>query len=382
MSMVPLKFPPFPDHDEFSIFAALKPAREVGGDFYDFYFLDEERLCICIGDVSGKGVPAALFMAMAKTLIKSRADDDHSTASILTHTNDELSTDNASSMFVTIFIAIINIKTGQLLFTNAGHDPPFIKRIDGTLRKLDQRHGPVVGAIEGMAYKEDMDIMAPGDLLIIFTDGVTEAMDIEGQLFSVARYAEILSRTDANNPDSIVGNTLVAIENFTSGAEQSDDITILALKFHGASEGRLMAEQQIVIKNELSELIAVNEKFENFSQESDIPQEVSLKFNIIFDEILSNVISYAYNDDDEHDIEIRMERAGKRVTVTITDDGVPFNPLSEKKPNTDLSLEDREIGGLGIHLVRNLVDDVSYQRRIGKNVMTMMRNLELNDETP
>ncbi|MEE8120787.1 MAG: SpoIIE family protein phosphatase, partial [Anaerolineales bacterium] len=382
MSMVPLKFPPFPDHDEFSIFAALEPAREVGGDFYDFYFLDEERLCICIGDVSGKGVPAALFMAMAKTLIKSRAYDDRSTASILTHVNDELSTDNAKSMFVTIFVAVINIKTGELLFTNAGHDPPYIKRRDGSLQRLDQRHGPVIGALEGMVYKEDKDTMAPGDLLVIFTDGVTEAMDGEDQLFSEDRYVEVLGRTKADDPESIVGITLAAIEKFTGGAEQSDDITILALQFHGASEDLLMAEQQIVIKNELTEMIAVNEKFETFVEEFDIPQSVAMKFNVIFDELLSNVISYAYDDDDEHDIEVRMERVGKRLTVTITDDGVPFNPLSEEKPDTDLSLEDREIGGLGIHLVRNLVDDVSYQRRIGKNVMTMMQNLEKNGGAP
>jgi sigma-B regulation protein RsbU (phosphoserine phosphatase) len=382
MSMIPLKFPPFPDHDEFSIFAALEPAREVGGDFYDFYFLDEERLCVSIGDVSGKGVPAALFMAMAKTLIKSRAYDDRSTASILTHVNAELSTNNANSMFVTIFVAVININTGELLFTNAGHDPPYIKRRDGTLQRLDQRHGPVIGALEGMVYKEDKDIMAPGDLLIVFTDGVTEAMDVEDQLFSEARYTEVLGRTKADDPESIVGITLAAIEKFTGGAEQSDDITILALQFHGASEDRLMAEQQIVIKNQLSEMIVVNEKFESFAEEFDIPQSVALKFKVVFDELLGNIISYAYTDDDEHDIEVRMERVGKRLIVTITDDGVPFNPLSEKKPDTDLSLEDREIGGLGIHLVRNLVDNVSYQRRIGKNVMTIMRYLEQNGGAP
>jgi sigma-B regulation protein RsbU (phosphoserine phosphatase) len=376
MSMIPLKFPPFPDHDEFSIFAALEPAREVSGDFYDFYFLDEERLCICIGDVSGKGVPAALFMAMAKTLIKSRAYDDRSTASILTHVNDELSIDNKSSMFVTIFTAIINIKTGELVFTNAGHDPPYIKRSDGTLQRLSQRHGLVIGALEGMVYKEDRDSMSPGDLLVLYTDGVTEAMDVEDRLFSEDRYAETLGRTKADDPESIVRDTLAAIEAFTGGAEQSDDITILAVQFHGTTEDRPVGEQQIVVKNKFPEMIAVNEKFGTFADDCDIPPSVALKFNVIFDELLSNIISYAYTDDDEHDIEVRMERVGKRLTVTITDDGVPFNPLMVGKPDTELSLEDREIGGLGIHLVRNLVDDACYQRRIGKNVMTMILNLE------
>jgi ammonium transporter len=382
MSMVPLEFPAFPDHDEFSIFAMLEPAREVGGDFYDFYFLDEDRLSFCIGDVSGKGVPSALFMAMAKTLIKSRADDDDSTASILTHVNDELSVNNKSCMFVTIFSAIIDINTGELVYTNAGHNPPYIKRADGTLQCLDQRHGPVVGALEGMVYSEDRVTLAPGDLLILFTDGVTEAMDKKDQLFSESRYFELLSDKKVHDAESTVEQTMAAIQAYTGGAEQSDDITVLALKFHGAPEDGLMAERHIMIKNELSGINTVNETFDAFADEFEIPQSVALKFNIIFDELLNNVISYAYADDNEHNIEVRMARTGTRLSVAITDDGLPFNPLSMKKPNIDLSLEDREIGGMGIYLVRNLVDDVSYQRRIGKNVMTMTQNLRLEASTP
>jgi len=376
MSMIPLDFPAFPEHKEFSIFAMLEPAREVGGDFYDFYFLDEDRLCICIGDVSGKGVPSALFMAMAKTLIKSRSDEDQSTASILTHVNDELSADNKNCMFVTVFAAIINIKTGEMLYTNAGHNPPYVKRMDGTLQRLDQRHGPVVGALEGMAYSEDIANLAPGDILALFTDGVTEAMDNEDQLFSEDRYVELLRDKKVDTPEFMVEHTLSAIEDFAAGAEQSDDITILAFKFHGAPEDGLMAERQVMIKNELADITVVNETFNIFADEFDIPQSVALKFSIIFDELLNNVISYAYADNDKHDIEVRMARTGTRLSVTITDDGVPFNPLGMKIPDTDLPLEEREIGGMGIHLVRNLVDDVSYQRRIGKNVMTMTRNLE------
>jgi sigma-B regulation protein RsbU (phosphoserine phosphatase) len=282
-------------------------------------------------------------------------------------------------MFVTIFVAILNIRTGELVYTNAGHNPPYLKRKDGTLQRLDKRHGPVIGALEGMVYKEDKETMAPGDLLVLFTDGVTEAMDEEDRLFSDDRYAELLDRMDADDPESMVGNTLAAVEAFTGEAEQTDDITVLVLKFHGTPEDGLMAEQQFVIKNELPEINTVNEKFETFAEEFDIPRSVAMKFNIVFDELLSNVISYAYRDAEEHNIEIRMERVGKRLTVTITDDGVPFNPLNAETPDTDLSVADREIGGMGIHLVRNLVDDVSYQRRIDKNVLTLMSHLQQKD---
>ncbi len=137
-----------------------------------------------------------------------------------------------------------------------------------------------------------------------------------------------------------------------------------------------MAERRIVIKNHLPEIAAVNEKFEAFAEKLSIPMPITMKFYVIFDELLSNIMSYAYRDNREHDIDVRMALVGKRLTVTITDDGVPFNPLSVEAPDTDLSLEDRDPGGLGIHLVRNLVDDMSYQRRIDKNVLTLMSHLE------
>jgi len=318
-------------------------------------------------------------MAMAKTLIKSRAADDRSTASILTHVNDELSVDNYKCMFVTIFSAILNIRTGELLYTNAGHNPPYLKRKDGTLQRLDQRHGPVIGAVAGMVYTEGRDTMEPGDLLLLYTDGVTEAMDVEDRLFSENRLKQLLTSTDTDDADKVVDNLVATVKAFEGEAEQADDITVLALAFHGSPEDSLIAERRIVIENHLPEIAAVNEKFETFAEDFGVPRPIVMKFNIIFDEVLNNVISYAYHDDGDHDIEVRMELAGERLIVTITDDGVPFNPLSVATPRTDLALEDRETGGMGIHLVRNLVDDVSYQRRIDRNVLTLMSHLQQKD---
>jgi ammonium transporter len=381
MGMVPLVFPPFPDRNEFSIFAALEPAREVGGDFYDFYFIDEDKLCVCIGDVSGKGVPAALFMAMAKTLIKSRANDDRSTASILTHVNEELSLDNKNSMFVTIFAAILNLRTGELVYTNAGHNPPYIKRKDGTLQRLDEHHGPVIGAMDGIVYNEGRIAMESGDMLYLYTDGVTEAMNAKDRLFSEERLAKKLAAKSIREPKSSVTKMIDAVKAFAGDAEQADDITVLALAFHGSAEDEALAQQRIVIKNQLLEIDTVNKRFASFAEDFGIPPQVSTKFNIIFDELLNNVISYAYRDDFEHDIEVKMEVWGNRLVVTIADDGVPFNPLNMDTPDTSQSLEEREIGGMGIHLVRNLIGDVSYQRQIGKNITTMVEILEHDHDT-
>ncbi|MFB3046116.1 MAG: ammonium transporter [Acidiferrobacterales bacterium] len=372
MSMLPLVFPPFPDHDEFSIYAVLEPAREVGGDFYDFFFIDDERFCICIGDVSGKGVPSALFMAVTKTLIKSRTTDDFSTASILTHVNTELSTDNKSCMFVTIFLGILNIRTGQLIYTNAGHNPPYLKRKDGSLQRLDTRHGPVIGAMSGMVYEEEADTLGPGDLLFMYTDGVTEEMNVDEQLFSEQTMAKLLMSDKGSSVEAMVRDTVSAVNRFRGETEQSDDITVLALRFQADPARDSTAILHMVVKNDLAEIANVNAKFEKFAKEHNLPGVVGQKMGVIFDELLNNTISYAFRDDAEHEIDIRAERAGNRLTITISDDGIPFNPLGIQTPDTRLSLEEREVGGLGIHLVRNMVDNISYQRGINRNVLSLV----------
>jgi sigma-B regulation protein RsbU (phosphoserine phosphatase) len=187
---------------------------------------------------------------------------------------------------------------------------------------------------------------------------------------------DLLASLETDDADTAVDDTVSAVRAFEGEAEQADDITVLGLKYQGKSEDALMVEQRITIKNRMSEIAAVNEKFEAFAEEFGIPATTAMKFNVIFDELLNNIVTYAYTDDGGHDIEVRMGLAGKRLTVTVIDDGVPFNPLSEEAPNIAAPLEEREIGGLGIHLVRNLIDDVSYQRRIGKNVMTLTCHLE------
>ena len=228
MSMIPLIFPPFPDRKEIVIYGTMEPAREVGGDFYDFFFIDEDRFCFCIGDVSGKGVPAALFMAVTKTLIKSRAADDYSPASIITHINDELSRHNEAFMFVTIFIGILNTKTGTFLYTNAGHNPPYIKRKDGSIEQIDQLHGPVAGAISGLTYKEDKTSLSKKDILLLYTDGITEARNREKEFFSDKRLAEVLSSFEDISAEDIVNSTVSEVKRFEDGADQADLIAALS----------------------------------------------------------------------------------------------------------------------------------------------------------
>ena len=186
-SILPSNFPAFPDHDEFDVFASLQPAREFEGDFFDFFFIGDDRFCFCIGDVAGKGVQAALFMSVTKTIIKSRAGDDFSTASIITHVNEELSTVNRASMSVTLFMGILNIKTGRLVYTNAGHKSPYLKRGTGVIERLDRIHGPIIGIAPGMVFKEDNTTLSKNDMLLLYTDGVTRAKSDGQKRFSEKR---------------------------------------------------------------------------------------------------------------------------------------------------------------------------------------------------
>lgn len=379
MSMVPQVFPAFPDREEIDIYAVLQPARQVGGDLYDFYFLDGSRLCFCIGDVSGKGVPAALFMAMTKTLIKSRSVDDYSTASIVTHVNDELSKDNKPSMFVTLILGILDVRSGELLYTNAGHNRPYIIRAGGELEVLTQRNGPIVGAMPGLAYNEQSIQLNASDVMVLYTDGVTEGMDREGTLYSDARFEDFLGNASPESLEDLINGIVSDVERFEAGAEQSDDITLLALEYRGVLEDEETHLLEIHIVNDAKEIDRINEEFNGFLEKRGIPSAFNYRFNVTFDELLSNIISYAYTDDDEHSIDIKIELSGDRLVVTISDDGIPYNPLSTAAPDTSLSVEEREAGGLGVHLVRNLMDDVSYQRKVDKNVTTLLHRLEFEE---
>jgi len=375
MSMVPVTFPPFPDRHEFSIFATLRPAREVGGDFYDFFFIDDDRLCFSIGDVSGKGVPSALFMAVTKTLLSSGAKNDSSPASILTHVNDELCKNNESCMFVTLFFAILNVRTGEFWYTNAGHNPPYCKRVGGETQRMDTIHGPVLGAAEGMVFGESAGRLTAGDLLLLYTDGVTEAMDPELNLFTEKRLVDVLSAETVESPEKAVDATVAAVKQFESGSEQADDITILALQFLSQPSDLQAVRLECTISNRLEELARVGQAFDAFAGNNQVRDEVRRKVNMVLDELLSNIVNYAFPDGEEHEIHLVVDLAGPRLALRITDDGAPFNPFGTKAPDTNLSVEEREIGGLGIHLVRNTMDEFEYERHVNQNVVTLVKHL-------
>ena len=373
LSMLPLIFPAFPDHSEFNIFALLESAREVGGDFYDFYFIEENKFLFTIADVSGKGVPSALFMAVSKTLIKSRANEDNSPSSIVTFVNDELSRDNKTSMFVTLFLCIIDLSTGELKYTNAGHNPPYLKRVNGDIETLNTLHGPVVGAVEDFVYKENSLKMHANDVLLLFTDGVNEGMNIKNELYTNERLIENIKNPEGNTLVDNVKGLYNSVMDFQGEAEQADDITILAFEYLEPILNETVYSKTVRIKNELTEIDRLNDIFNNLCEEYKIPTLIYRKFNIVFDELINNIVSYGYSDDEKHEIKININITKDQLVVSLEDDAMAFNPLKLGAPETHASIEDREIGGIGIHMVKKLMDNVSYKRYIKKNLTILYK---------
>ena len=235
MSMVPKIFPPFPDRSEFDIFAILAPAKEVGGDFYDFFFIDDDHLCFAVGDVSGKGVPASLFMAVTKTLFRATAGNGGTPGEILARLNAEICRDNESCMFVTLFCAILNIRTGQVDYGNGGHNLPYHLHQRG-VSPLESLGGRVLGLVEQSPYASGRMVLAPGEALLLYTDGVTEAMNPSETLYSDQRLAEFLASNRGSSPRQIIGDLIGDVKQFAGGAPQSDDITVLALLYFGTTK--------------------------------------------------------------------------------------------------------------------------------------------------
>lgn len=376
LGMLPSEAPDFNQRPEFSICASLTPAREVGGDFYDFYFIDEDELCVCVGDVSGKGVPAALFMAVTKTLIKATAAGDSSPASIITQVNDEISRENPSFMFVTIFVGVLNLKSGSFTYTNAGHNPPFIKRTSGETELLRDCHGPVIGAMEGLAYQESVCQLRRGDLLMLYTDGVTEAIDQSGNLFSEARLSDLVRSGAERSVEPMLNLVRHSVDQFAEGAEQADDITLLCLTFDKDPEEASGHTLALQLKNSIDEIGRGTGQFEEFARQHDVPKDLVSKMNVALDELLSNIVKYAYPDAGEYLTEVTLDFDAVRLKAVISDGGIPFNPFNQERPDTTQGVDDREIGGLGIHLVKTMFDEVRYQRRAGRNIVTLVKRIQ------
>jgi sigma-B regulation protein RsbU (phosphoserine phosphatase) len=236
--MLPNIFPAFPERQEFTIYASMTPAKEVGGDFYDFFFVDQDRLAMVIADVSGKGIPAAMFMMMAKSMIQTQAASGRGPREVLETVNHLICQNNREEMFVTVWFAILDLNTGILNAANAGHEFPILKKPGGCFEIFKDKHGFVIGGMDGVKYREYEIRLEPGARLFVYTDGVAEATSADKELFGMDRAVQALNDAADQSPEGLLRAVNAAVSRFVGDAEQFDDLTMLCIEYRGKEENR------------------------------------------------------------------------------------------------------------------------------------------------
>ncbi len=370
--MLPRIFPAFPDRKEFDLYASMHPAKEVGGDFYDYFLVDDDHIALVMADVSGKGVPAALFMVIAKTLIKNRAQMGGSPAQILKYVNEQLCEGNEAELFVTVWLAIIELSTGKGLAANAGHEHPVIRRADGQYELVVYRHSPAVATMEGIRFREHAFELRPGDSLFVYTDGVPEATNARDELFGTDRMLSALNADPGADPKTLLSNVRQGIDDFVGKAPQFDDITMMSFSYFGC--GKSVPELTVEARDEnLAEVLAF---VDGQLAALDCPPKTQLQIDVAVEELFVNIAHYAYAPD-IGPATVRVETAAEPGTVSITflDRGKPYDPLAKPDPDVTLSADQRQIGGLGIYMVKKSMDDMRYAYQDGQNVLTIVKKL-------
>lgn len=362
--MLPCIFPPFPERHEFDIYASMTPAKEVGGDFYDFFLVDDDHLALVMADVSGKGVPAALFMVIAKTLLKNAAQTGISPKEILEKVNNQLCENNDAEMFVTVWLGIYEISTGRLTASNAGHEYPVIRRAGGDFELVKDRHGFVLAGMENVRYREYVLDLGPEDTLFVYTDGVAEATDSNNDLYGTERMLAALNSRKDGTPEEILYAVKEDIGRFVGDAPQFDDITMLAVQRKDEGEKTI---REISVKPDFENMDKVLDMINEVMENREVPAKIISQFDIAVDEIFSNIIRYSQAQN--ADVEITAEVS--RVILRFSDDGIPYDPTKQPEPDITLSAEEREIGGLGIFMVKKSMDRILYENTDGHNILTI-----------
>ena len=369
MSMLPKVFPPFPERNDLDLFASIVPAKEVGGDLYD-YFIRDNKLFFCIGDVSGKGVPASLVMAVTRSNFRTMAAHEDSPRHIVQRMNDAMADNNDSNMFVTLFCGTLNLADGHLAYCNAGHNTPEI--VSSEVRPLDVLANLPVGVMSGMEFQDQEARLNPGDTLFLYTDGLTEAENAAQELFSDLRMEETLQpgRTAVEQLRSMHR----AVHTFVGGAEQSDDLTMLCIRYLGGDKAE-EKERRIVLRNDIKEISRLAEFVHGIAREEQLSEPVAVSLNLALEEAVTNVIMYAYPEGTEGQVDLKAVRRQDTLEFTLTDSGKPFDPTAAPEADTTLGVKERPIGGLGIFLVRKIMDSVTYRRTDGKNILSMTKHI-------
>ena len=382
--MLPGTFPPFPEFNEFDIYASMKTAREVGGDFYDFFLIDEDHLGLTIADVSDKGIPAALFMMMSRRMLRDYAMTGRSPRQVVELMNRQICDTNEEGMFVTVWFGILDLKDGTIRAVNAGHEYPILGLADGSYELFKDVHGFVVGGLPDITYKEYVIRLKPGESLFLYTDGLTEACNEKNVLFGTDQVIRVLNAKGKATAKELVEHVQDEAMRFAGSAPQADDMTLLCLEWKGAQVNHELPERstELTVKADVENLDEVldflNERLDNLG----CTPKARMQIEIALEELFVNVAHYAYAENgtdgnDKNMVSVRVDELNEplSVAVTLSDSGLPFDPLSREDPDITLSADERRIGGLGIYMVKKSMDNVHYEYRNGKNILKFRKDL-------
>ena len=366
--------------EDVGIYGSLVPAREVGGDLFD-YFIRDEKLFFCIGDVSGKGVPSALLMAVIHSLFRSASAHENNPARIMQTINETSCQGNKSNMFVTMFLGILDLPTGHLAYCDAGHDAPVIVGRGA----LPVKANIPLGIFDDFTYEVQETTLEGGSMLFLYTDGLTEARNPQRKMFGLDRVMTALGGSADLTPEQLLEKMTQEVHAFVEGAEQSDDLTMLAIRYTPVRR-ELVFDEQLTLQNDVRQIPQLNNFVKQVLSRIGIEPSLIRKLQLAVEEAVVNVMEYAYPAGVTGDITLQISSDGQSLTFVIKDHGVAFDPTMKEKPDTTLPAEDRPIGGLGILLVRELMDSINYERQRvgasagmrteGMNVLTLKKHIK------
>ena len=387
-NMLPHKYT---QHADVDIFASLVPAREVGGDLYDYYIRDE-KLFFCIGDVSGKGAASAMVMSVVHSLFRAFSAKENNPAHIMQAINEACCRGNDSNIFVTMFIGVLDLPTGRLRYCDAGHDVPMVlseklrvksekfispegENVVRNATALEAEPHLPVGVFDDVKYGVQETQLESDSTLFLYTDGLTEAMNIKHKQFGIQRVEEVLMANSQLYPQQLLEVISEKVREFVGDAKQSDDLTLLAIRYTPKHFESTLS-RTLLIKNDVHEVSKFSTFMKSVMEELNIEKSLARQLRLAVEEAVVNVIDYAYPAEQEGDIEVRIMSDGRILKTVIIDSGVAFDPTAKEKTDISLSAEDRQIGGLGILLVRELMDSINYERDNGQNILTLTKNIE------
>ena len=379
MGMLPNEFPTKEDSSDVQIYASLTPAKDVGGDLFDFYFRDE-KLFFCIGDVSGKGVPASLFMAVTRAVFRTVSARESMPDRIMNAMNQTMAGMNKTHMFVTLFVGVLDLPTGRLHYCNAGHDAPLLVGVG--VGELPCDNNIPVGFRAKWKYSLQEAQIFTGTTIFLFTDGLTEAMDADMAQFQMERVNDVAMQAlsqGQQEPHQLIARMTDAVRQFVGDAEQSDDLTMMAIQYI-KQQSDVKMQKSIVLTNDTKEVPKLIAFVDEVCQTVGFDETTSMQIKVAIEEAVVNVMNYAYPLGKEGNVTIEAASNDLRLKFTIIDGGKPFDPTVQRAVDTTLAAKERRIGGLGIHLMRQNMDSINYERVGDLNVLTLRKKLNIEQK--